>query len=77
MYIDIHVIYLCHMSQEQFSIVLPRAYLDSVSCLLSLCSKSRLIIIIMRILVMQILMVLTVAMMITMVIWSDGITRQS
>jgi len=27
--------------QEQFSIVLPRAYLDSVSCLLSLCSKSR------------------------------------
>jgi len=28
--------------QEQFSIVLPRAYLDSVSCALTLCIKSRL-----------------------------------
>ena len=27
--------------QEQFSILLPGAYLDSVSCLVSLCSKSR------------------------------------
>ena len=31
-------------SQEQFSIVLPRAYLDSVSCALTLCIKSRLVV---------------------------------